>query len=82
MRPGEQQRGAGPVPSAVVLNVPFCPEPDETEWSGLGNQTVQFGNYRELASASVLVSTFTSGTLSCSLPPHLDSSPHQASLHH
>jgi hypothetical protein len=50
----------------VVLEGPFYPEAKETGWFDLANQTVQFGDRRELVPASVLVSAFTSGTLSCS----------------
>jgi hypothetical protein len=45
----------------------FCPEAEETGWSDLGNRTVQFGGHRELVPASVLVSAFAYGTLSCSV---------------
>jgi hypothetical protein len=74
MRPGGHQRRAGAIPDAVVLDVLFCPEPNETRWSGLGNRTVLFCGYRELVSASVLVSASTSETLSCSAAT--------SSLHH
>jgi hypothetical protein len=50
----------------VVLDVPFYPKSDKTEWSGLGNRTVRFGSCRELVLAFVLISTFASGTLSYS----------------
>jgi hypothetical protein len=50
----------------VVIDVPLCPDPDETEWYNFGNQTVQFGGRRELVPASVLVSAFASRTLFCS----------------
>jgi hypothetical protein len=66
MNPGAHQRGAGVVPGAIVLGVLSCPEPDETGWSSLGNQTVRFDYYHELAPAFVLVSAFSSGTMSCS----------------
>jgi hypothetical protein len=66
VRPRGHQRGARTVPGAVVFEVFFCPESRETGWPGLGNWTVQFGNCRELVPGSILVSTFTSGTLSCS----------------
>jgi hypothetical protein len=35
VRPGEHQRGVGAVLGAVVLEGLFCPEAEETEWSGL-----------------------------------------------
>jgi hypothetical protein len=66
VRPGGHQRDAGAIPDVVVLDVLFYPEPNETGCSGLGNRTVLFGGYRELVSASVLVSASTSETLSCS----------------
>jgi hypothetical protein len=50
----------------VVLEGLSCPEAKEIGWSGLGNQTVQFGGHRELVLASVMVSAFTSRTLSYS----------------
>jgi hypothetical protein len=54
------------IPGVAVLDVPFYPKPDETRWSDLGNQTIQFGGCRELALTSILVSAFSSKTLSCS----------------
>jgi hypothetical protein len=66
VRPRGHQRGARAISDAVVLNVPFDPEPDKIEWSGLGNWTIRFGGYRELAPATILVSVFTSRTLSYS----------------
>jgi hypothetical protein len=65
VRPGGHQRGAGAVLGTVVIDIPFCPEPDEIGWFSLGNQTVWFGGHRELVLTSVLVSTFAFGTLSC-----------------
>jgi hypothetical protein len=50
----------------VVLKSFFCPKSGETGWSGLGNWTVRFGGCHELVPASILVSAFTFGTLSCS----------------
>jgi hypothetical protein len=49
----------------AVLDIRFCPEAAEIEWSGLGNRTVQFGGRRKLVSASILVSVFASETLFC-----------------
>jgi hypothetical protein len=66
VRPRGHQRGTRAVSDAVVLDVPFYPEPDKIEWSDLENRTIRFGGYRELAPASILVSAFTSRTLSYS----------------
>jgi hypothetical protein len=66
INPRGHQRGAGVVPGTVVLEALFCPKPRETGWSNLGNWTIRFGSYCELVPTSILVSTFTSGTLSCS----------------
>jgi hypothetical protein len=49
----------------VVLEAFLCLEPRETRWSGLGNQTVWFGDCCGLVSASVLFPTFSLGTLFC-----------------
>jgi hypothetical protein len=62
MRPRGHQRGAGAIPSAVVLEGLFCPKAEEIGWPGLGNWTVQFGGHHELVLAFVLVSAFTSRT--------------------
>jgi hypothetical protein len=61
--PGGHQWSAGAVLSAVVLKASLCPELGETGWFDLGNRTVQFGGRCELVLASVLVSSFSSGTL-------------------
>jgi ABC-type transporter Mla maintaining outer membrane lipid asymmetry permease subunit MlaE len=50
----------------VVLEGLFYPEAEESGWSGLGNQIVRFGVHHELVPAFVLVSAFTSRTLSYS----------------
>jgi hypothetical protein len=67
VRPGGHQRGARAVPGVVVLEVPFYPNPDESGWSSLGKQTIRFVGRHELVPASVLVSTFASRTISCSV---------------
>jgi hypothetical protein len=63
VRPGGHQRGARAVLGMVVLDAPFCPAPDETGWSSLGNWTVRFGGCRELVPTSSLLSVFAFGTL-------------------
>jgi hypothetical protein len=50
----------------VVFKSFLYPEPRETRWSGLGNQTAWFGGCCELAPTSILVSAFSSETLFCS----------------
>jgi hypothetical protein len=62
------QRGARAVPSTVVLNASFYPEPREIEWSDSGNWSIQFGDHYKLVPTFVLLSTFASGTLYCSAP--------------
>jgi hypothetical protein len=75
VRPEGHQQGARAIPDVVVLDVPFCPEPDETGWSIL----VAVKSWSRLLSWSLPLPLEPCPTL---LPHLLDLSPCRASLRH